>query len=89
MRVTPGAKATGWAGTMPDGRPRIRIQAPPIEGKANAALVRFLAESLDLPRNAVRLAHGEGGRDKVVEVDLEPEELSRRMKACGAGKEKE
>lgn len=89
LRVAPGAKASGWAGVMPDGRRRIRISAPAIDGKANAALVRFVAKSLDLSPKAVRLAHGAGGRDKVVEVDLEPEELSRRLAACGAGKEME
>jgi uncharacterized protein len=89
VRVAPGAKASAWAGRMPDGRHRVKIAAAPVEGRANDALVRFVAASLDLPRRSVRLAHGAGGRDKVVEVDLEPEELSRRLAACGAGKETE
>jgi uncharacterized protein YggU (UPF0235/DUF167 family) len=74
---------------MPDGRHRVKIAAPPVEGQANDALVRFVARSLDLPRQSVRVAHGASGRDKVIEVDLESEELSRRLAACGAGKETE
>jgi uncharacterized protein YggU (UPF0235/DUF167 family) len=89
LRIMPGAKASGWAGRMPDGRCRVKVKAPATEGKANDALVAFVALNLELPRRAVRIAHGAGGRDKVVEVDLEPEELSRRLAACGAGKEKE
>ena len=87
LRVTPGAKANGWAGTLPDGRWKVKIAAPPLEGRANEELVRFVARSLELPRRSVRVAHGAGGRDKVVDVDLDPEELARRLAACGARKE--
>ncbi len=87
LRALPGAKASGWAGLLPDGRFKVKIAAPPIEGRANEELVRFVAASLDLPRRSVRLAHGAGGRDKVVEVDLDPDELARRVTACGARKE--
>ena len=72
---------------MPDGRRKVRIAAPPIEGRANDALVAFVAESLDLPRRAVRLARGASGRDKVVVVDLEADELERRLAACMDRKE--
>ena len=87
LRVSPGAKASGWTGLMPDGRFKVKIAAPPIEGRANEELVRFVAASLDLPRRSVRLTHGAGGRDKVVEVDLDRDELARRVTACGARKE--
>ena len=87
LRVAPGAKVSDWAGTMPDGRWKIRIAAPPIEGRANEELVRFVAASLELPRRAVRLAHGAGGRDKVIDVDLEADELERRLWACRDRKE--
>ena len=89
LRVAPGAKASRWSGAMPDGRFKVKIAAPPIEGRANEELVRFVADSLDLPRRSVRLAHGAGGRDKVVEVDLDPDELARRVAASRARKEKE
>jgi uncharacterized protein (TIGR00251 family) len=82
LRVSPGAKKSGWAGRLADGRLKVSIAAPPIEGRANDALVRFLRDEL---RATVRVAHGAGGRDKVVEVDLDPEELARRLERATGG----
>ena len=48
---------------------KIRLAAPPVDGAANAELVRFVAERLGVPRAAVRIAAGAGSRRKVVEVD--------------------
>ena len=87
LRVGPGAKTSAWVGVMPDGRRKVRIAAPAIEGRANAALVAFVAQSVGLPRRAVRLLRGAAGRDKVVEVDLESDELERRLAACMDRKE--
>ena len=87
VRVAPGAKQSAWAGRMPDGRQRLKIAAPPIEGRANEALVAFVAKSLGLPRRAVRVAHGAGGRDKRLEVDLAADELERRLAARAAAGE--
>ena len=81
VRVQPGAKKDAWTGRAPDGRRRVSIAAPPIEGRANQALLAFVAKSLGLPRRAVRLTHGAGGRDKRLEIDLAPEELERRANA--------
>jgi len=85
LRVAPGAKQSGWKGTLPDGRMKVAIAAPPVDGKANEALVRFVAKALGVKAGSVRLAHGAGGRDKVVEVDLDPEELSRRLERATRG----
>jgi uncharacterized protein len=72
---------------MPDGRRKVRIAAPAIEGRANDALVAFVADSLGIKRSAVRLAKGAAGRDKVMAVDLEADELERRLAACMDPKE--
>ena len=80
--MTPGAKSSAWAGAMPDGRLRVKVAAPPIEGRANDALAEFVAASLHLPRRAVRIERGAGSRDKVVAVDLPADELARRLAAC-------
>ena len=77
--MTPGAKKSGFLGVLPDGRTKVSIAAPPVDGRANEVLIAFLARALDLPKRSLRLAHGAGGRDKVVEVDLEPEELAERL----------
>ena len=47
---------------------KIRVAAPPENGRANDALVRLLADTLSVPRNAVTLVSGHGARDKVVEL---------------------
>jgi uncharacterized protein YggU (UPF0235/DUF167 family) len=79
VRVQPGARQDGWAGTMPDGRRKVRVAAPPIEGRANDAVTRFVARSLGLAARAVRVAHGTGARDKVLEIDLDADELRARL----------
>lgn len=59
---------------------RIRLQAPPADGRANAALVEFLADRLGLPRQAVRLVAGAASRRKVVGITgATKEEVSRRL----------
>ncbi len=65
--VGPNAKKTEVVGVQ-DGALKIRLQAPPIEGKANEALVRFLAEQLDLPRKSIVLTHGGTSRNKTLEI---------------------
>ncbi len=67
LHVQPGAKKTEIAGIHGDAL-KIRLAAPPIEGKANAALLAFLAEKFGVPlRNAV-LKQGESSRRKVVSI---------------------
>ena len=58
----------------------MRVAAAPEKGKANDALVRFLARSLDVRRDALRIVGGHTGRDKLVEVDdLTQAELETRF----------
>jgi uncharacterized protein (TIGR00251 family) len=68
VHVQPRAKrteVTGLHGTAV----KIRLAAPPVDGAANDALRRFLAERLCVPRTAVRVVAGAASRDKLVEVD--------------------
>lgn len=67
VRVQPRASRTEFAGAMGD-RLRVRLQAPPVDGRANAALVEFLAEAFDVPRARVTIEHGLSGRDKRVRI---------------------
>jgi uncharacterized protein (TIGR00251 family) len=67
VRVSPGAKRTGIVGRYGEGW-KVRVSAPAENGRANAALVRLLADTLVVPRDAVRLVSGHGARDKVVEL---------------------
>ena len=67
VKVTPRAARTEAAGAEA-GWLRVRLQAPPVDGKANAALVEFLADALDLPRRAVAIVGGETARVKRVRI---------------------
>jgi uncharacterized protein (TIGR00251 family) len=68
VRAQPGAKKTaitGVYGEAPAAQLKIAVQAPPLEGRANQALIIFLAETFSVPKNAVELIAGESSRSKV------------------------
>ena len=67
LRVHPGAKRSAFNGTFGDAL-KLDLQAPPVDGKANAALLKFLAEKFSLPKNAISLKSGECSRDKVIKI---------------------
>ncbi len=67
VRVQPRASRTEVAGPHEDAL-RIRVAAPPVDGEANDELIRFLAKKLGVPRAAVSIVSGEGGRDKLIEI---------------------
>ncbi len=59
---------------------RIKVTAPPVDAAANEALVRFLADSLDCPRNRVQLLRGQTSRHKTVKIlGFAPEEVLARL----------
>ena len=81
VQITPNAKKTEVVGLLDDAL-KLRLQAQPVEGKANEALVRFLAKALGVPRGAVTIMHGHANKRKLVEVvsaTLTPEEVERRL----------
>ena len=67
LHVQPKASRTGIIGLHGDAI-RIRLQAPPVDGAANEALVRFLAKTLRVSRSEVSIVAGAGGRQKRVAV---------------------
>ena len=67
LRVQPRASADAVTGER-EGAIVIRLKAPPVDGQANAALVRFLARRLGLPAAAVELVRGATGRQKWIRV---------------------
>lgn len=68
LHVQPGAKRTEVAGAHGDAL-KLRLAAPPVEGKANAALIRFLADAFGVPQRSVTLLRGEASRAKQVRID--------------------
>lgn len=82
LHVQPGAARTALAGAHGDAL-KIRLAAPPIEGRANDCLLAFLAERLALPRHAITLRSGQSGRRKVVVVcGLPPAVVCARLRAA-------
>jgi len=68
VRAQPGAKKTAITGIYGEGATaqlKIAVHAPPLEGRANQALIAFLAETFDLSKNAIELSSGELSRSKV------------------------
>jgi hypothetical protein len=68
VRVQPRSSRTGVEGVHGDAL-KVRVNAPPVDGAANEAVVEVLAEALGVPRRSVRIVAGESSRTKVVEVD--------------------
>jgi len=81
VHVVPNAKIDRIAGEH-GGTVKIKLRAPALEGKANAALIRFLAKHLELPPHAIVLKRGHRSRDKLIRIDgLTLEGVRTRM--CG------
>jgi uncharacterized protein (TIGR00251 family) len=78
VRVQPRASRTAFAGVH-GGALKVRLQAPPVDGAANEALIALVAERLDVTRSAVRIVSGMTGRTKLVEVDGVDAEQVRRI----------
>ncbi|MBI2308063.1 MAG: YggU family protein [Rhodocyclales bacterium] len=78
LHIQPGAKKTEVAGVHGDAL-KLRLAAPPVDGKANAALLAFVAERLGVAKAAVVLKSGQTSRRKVVEIDSPPPDIPQRL----------
>jgi uncharacterized protein (TIGR00251 family) len=67
VQITPNAKRSEVLGVF-DGALKIKLQAQPIEGKANEALVKYLAGALGVSRSSVAITHGHTSKRKLLEV---------------------
>ena len=85
VRVIPRASKNQIQGVLSDAL-KIRLQAPPVDGKANDALVRFLADTFSLPTRDISLLSGETGRNKRVLLSgLDEAEARARLNITGRG----
>jgi uncharacterized protein len=82
LHIQPGAKQTGFAGPHGEAM-KLRLAAPPVDGKANAALCAFLAEFCGLPKSAVELVSGETSRAKRVRLRGAGGDALARLRALG------
>jgi uncharacterized protein (TIGR00251 family) len=79
LRVQPGARRSSVVG-LHAGRLKIALQAPPVEGRANEALVAFIAGILGVAKRQVSLIAGERNRDKLVELrSVDPAAVARAL----------
>lgn len=79
VHAVPGAKQTQVLG-LHDGALKIRIASPPIDGRANAVLVHWLAEQLGLSKREVVLMQGQSSRRKVLDLAMPCEVLDGRVR---------
>ena len=78
----PGARQTQCVG-LHDGKPKIQLKAPPVDGAANKALIGFLSDVFGVPKSAISIELGASGRTKRVEVaGVDDAELNRRLLAA-------
>ncbi|ATE62348.1 DUF167 domain-containing protein [Thauera sinica] len=82
LHIQPGAKQTGFAGLHGEAM-KIRLAAPPVDGKANAALCAFLAQFCGVPKSAVTLVSGETSRAKRVRIDAPQSAVVDKLRALG------
>lgn len=77
LHVQPGARCSEVAG-LHGGALKIRLAAPPVEGRANKALLKFIAALFEVPARQVELRHGSQSRHKIVAItgsNIEPEQI--------------
>jgi uncharacterized protein (TIGR00251 family) len=67
IRVQPRTARTAITGTVGDAL-KVSLSAPPLDGRANAAVVEFFSEVLSVPRSAVQVVAGERSRNKIVRI---------------------
>lgn len=81
VRVEPRASRPGIVGRY-GGAIKVRLAAPPVEGKANAELLKILSKRLRIPKADLELASGSASRNKSVRIQgLAPNELEERLRA--------
>ena len=78
LHIQPGAKKTEVAGQHGDAL-KIRLAAPPVDGKANAALINFVADRLGLAKSAGGRKSGQTSRRKVLEITAAPQDTAQRL----------
>ena len=88
VQITPNAKRTEVLGVLDDAL-KIKLQAQPVEGQANAALVKYLAGALKVARSSVVITHGHTSKRKLVDIAsaaLTPDAVERLLLGDQAGK---
>ncbi len=79
LRIVPNARRNEISGEYGDAV-KVKVAAPAVDGKANAALLEYIAQKLGVPPRTVTLFHGEKSRDKLVSIEgMDGEEAKRKL----------
>ncbi len=84
VRVRPRARRSRLAGKLGD-EWKLEVAAPPVDGKANRAVVEFFARALGLPRSAVRIVSGQRSPHKILEIDGIPDDFPLLQRILNGG----
>ena len=68
IRVLPNAKHSGWAGMWNGTHYKVALRAPAVDGKANEALIEFLAETFQISKRQISIVQGQTNRCKVIDI---------------------
>lgn len=69
IRVLPRSSKNEVIGEMADGTLKIKLTAPPVDGKANDALIKLLADYFDKPKHKIKIAAGATSKNKTIEIE--------------------
>jgi uncharacterized protein len=81
VKVHPSARKNAITGTVGDAL-KLALTAPPVEGKANQAVIEFFADLFEIPRSSVTIASGETSRNKVVRVSSVNKQMVQERLSC-------
>lgn len=84
IRAVPRSANDSIQGLLGDAL-KVRIQAPPVEGKANAYLVKFLSKRWKIPKSRFEILSGETGRNKRVRINQPTDEIRKELLSLGDG----
>lgn len=80
VRVIPRASRNEIVEVLSDQTVKIRLKAPPVEGKANVELINFLSKILNVPKSKFEIVAGQTGRDKLVSIlDADSKEIHKKI----------
>lgn len=80
VRVTPRTAKNEIHDILDDGTIKIRLTAPPVEGKANKELIKFLSSVLDVPPSTIEILAGQSGHDKLLSImGLSSQEVQKKI----------
>lgn len=82
--IQPNSKKSGYAGVY-DGLPKLKITAPPVDGAANAEIIKIFSKLLNIPKSDIVISSGQASRLKILDIntDMSHEEIINKIQLFG------